>query len=1097
MIADSANPEAVSDDQLKEMLIDGLQNHPVSSEDLLTRICENKFPRKSDEMPISDNFRAMLFRYLLFSENPNQLKYIITVFEKIDLGIAREAWLALPVLANESWYQDILDAWTDGGHLVQFFIDKAFGLPHRVGRGKFKRSLSICLDAVEVNKRLQGLLRRPEATPRQSCYLHSPDMFESIFDLSYSEAEESRHIAIAILANYHDPLIEDRAVEVILDRDGEREPMRINAFFTLMMQNPEKCIAYLWRELDREASDIKVELVFTVVAILLARMTIDVRYHWLCAAMGSSNMLFRGLAFLCVQFEPGDRWVDPMLNGLAKEGDSEVISVILSSLKTVHDQRIADFFLESLKNELRNNYFQFLDDHYPEQMTEEIILSGLEQGGWEIRLAAIQTLGRFHDSKWIPVLKKHCDDWDEDVRAAAIREFAKYDDDSVFPVLTLALLDSDSTVIQAAKEILFQDVPERKDLPPAIERLKRRGIDAASEADKIKEQLQSIIHWGSSFGKSVLGMNTEIVRLTEGLGRTNIGTGRNDARIEVTFDPIALQHKNGCYIVEALILHEIGHHLYDNLHTKGLKSVMGQVKAEGLDELFSFLQDERLERRLRSCWPEYQPHIDRLNSYAFAEQTTDIPLSAYAEVLELDSREMEQQIKSGQRAGVLSLFDEKKGGQQVTLKPVDLMALPGVITPLQAFLLCLIGGFNPRLYHDPRLTEAMSLLPSNFKDLDHAGMLKVARSIRHLLDIPEPNASSKKGREKPGGDGRGGDKGSLSLQAAQALAEAIRQLLELLKSLHIRTETVASALNVPLDLLEAAARGDKPSPALIDEGSGESNVQQPAKDSDARKLPGGKGLNLSKGADFDEIRVKIMHEFDSKAHAELVVPIRSHIRALRAYFELLGMQVTEETGVRQGRRLDTGRARLLPATGNPNIMIRRYDAEMANAYLGIVIDKSGSMDGEEMERAKSFATLICESTRGIRGISGDVGAFDDDTYYHLGTLQRCAVSSLQTGGGNNDAGGLARAAERALASGKQHKLLIMISDGSPTECSVEALTDLVQRLQRDYGIVCVQVAVDSIEHEAFPDFVDLTAFDFHEAVARFGQMIRQHTRHWR
>ena len=72
----------------------------------------------------------------------------------------------------------------------------------------------------------------------------------------------------------------------------------------------------------------------------------------------------------------------------------------------------------------------------------------------------------------------------------------------------------------------------------------------------------------------------------------------------------------------------------------------------------------------------------------------------------------------------------------------------------------------------------------------------------------------------------------------------------------------------------------------------------------------------------------------------------------------------------------------------------------------------------------------------------------------------------------------------------------MISDGSPTECSVEALRNLVNRLTRDHGIVCVQAAVDQIDHDCFPRFVDLSKYPIDEAVGRFGKMLIDLTRGW-
>jgi cobalamin biosynthesis protein CobT len=165
--------------------------------------------------------------------------------------------------------------------------------------------------------------------------------------------------------------------------------------------------------------------------------------------------------------------------------------------------------------------------------------------------------------------------------------------------------------------------------------------------------------------------------------------------------------------------------------------------------------------------------------------------------------------------------------------------------------------------------------------------------------------------------------------------------------------------------------------------------------------------------------------------------------------------------------------------------------------LGLLIDRSGSMDGAKLELAKAFGGLVAEATRGLPGIEGHVSAFDDSTFIHLGSLARTSVASLGSNGGNNDAGGLAKAAELAVKSGKRNKMLIMVSDGSPTECTFEALRDLVARLGRQQQILCAQVAVDRMEQIAFPNYVDLSALPFDEAIARFGTLLIRLTQRWR
>jgi hypothetical protein len=65
----------------------------------------------------------------------------------------------------------------------------------------------------------------------------------------------------------------------------------------------------------------------------------------------------------------------------------------------------------------------------------------------------------------------------------------------------------------------------------------------------------------------------------------------------------------------------------------------------------------------------------------------------------------------------------------------------------------------------------------------------------------------------------------------------------------------------------------------------------------------------------------------------------------------------------------------------------------------------------------------------------------------------------------------------------------MISDGSPTGCSVAALKALVQRLTLRFRIPCAQVAVRALDHVCFPDYVLLEEGAVEECLRRFGGVV--------
>jgi hypothetical protein len=147
------------------------------------------------------------------------------------------------------------------------------------------------------------------------------------------------------------------------------------------------------------------------------------------------------------------------------------------------------------------------------------------------------------------------------------------------------------------------------------------------------------------------------------------------------------------------------------------------------------------------------------------------------------------------------------------------------------------------------------------------------------------------------------------------------------------------------------------------------------------------------------------------------------------------------------------------------------------------------MHGASMERAHAFGVLLAEAVRGLPGVDLRIWGFDDHVIFDAGDARRPAVTSLAPGGGNNDAAGLWHAARVAMTSPRKAKVLVMISDGLPTECSVAALRALVTRLTRRHHLSCAQVAVRPLEEQCFPQYVEIGDENLDAAVRRFGTIV--------
>ena len=175
------------------------------------------------------------------------------------------------------------------------------------------------------------------------------------------------------------------------------------------------------------------------------------------------------------------------------------------------------------------------------------------------------------------------------------------------------------------------------------------------------------------------------------------------------------------------------------------------------------------------------------------------------------------------------------------------------------------------------------------------------------------------------------------------------------------------------------------------------------------------------------------------------------------------------------------------------MLVGREPQPAPNLFVGVVIDCSGSMSGDRLEKAKSFGALILEAVKKHPGIDAHAIGFTDQTIFDVGGPGSTAIGNLEADGGNNDSAGLLHMAQIARQSGKKRKLLVMISDGYPTECSFESLCNLVTHLETRHRMVCVQVAVEPLDpgRVAFPHYTDLSEHDLTMAINLFGRMIQQ------
>jgi len=677
----------------------------------------------------------------------------------------------------------------------------------------------------------------------------------------------------------------------------------------------------------------------------------------------------------------------------------------------------------------------------------------------------------------------------EEMRAQSLKTMIGIDDILVFSELVASLNDIEPEVRKIAENLLF----ETPDKVAILRRLNEMGkLDPVNE---VKEKVLAINRWTVDTAFTLTGKRATVSQYNEGIGRT-WSTGKQTMIIEISEKPVTTFHKYGEEIMRGIALHEIGHHICD-FGVRGASTMRGIANSEGCNEIFDILLDERLERVLRSKKPELGVYFDRLTSYAFNNNSHIIPVYEIAKRTGKSPSTTKSALLSGKLPGKFLPATKSNQFDSIKLRDIELLTFPyPLVSVSMVFLAFARCGFAASLHSDPRIKDAISMIPSNLKDLRHADVLKVARRIANVLGIK--NSTECKRQNKKLKDDFGLVKEDQIPTPFPSSKEETPQLTSAIHKILQRVDATMHNLGID-NVTVRTTPTSNPYKNSSQKGKKVNESDQTEENYDSKNdSPGGQFFNIGDSIDFNSLTKTMTITSEPEQDAELILPLRNHIVSLRSFFENLSKSEQDEYASRRGKRLDHARLKKALVAPGLNILVSSTQHNIkSDAYIGILIDRSSSMHGEKLTLAKSFAALLVESIGTIRGIEGHVNAFDHNTFYRLGTLTHCSVAGLYAGGGNNDAGALKKAAELAMASRKKNKLLVMISDGSPTECTEISLTNLVQQLESSYQIKCIQVAIDKFSAASFKDFVDLSNLDFNNSITRFGEIIARITTEWR
>ncbi len=530
--------------------------------------------------------------------------------------------------------------------------------------------------------------------------------------------------------------------------------------------------------------------------------------------------------------------------------------------------------------------------------------------------------------------------------------------------------------------------------------------------------------WGTRLGDYLLKQRYRITMLVD----SNLGYTRfKEKRIYVTTMPIARNEVGGVDVVRGLMLHEYGHHMYHN--NPGDPELWEAANAENNGRLLNLVADEHLERNLRSRSQGYGDLLKTLNAYAF--QHADQELHALKLLSSLGARAFavltQVPLSPSRYAGCIKI-----GNGQL------LKALAENGSSFAQFMRALRMGTGNRT-GDARVAQALALFAGKgFARKTMPELLSIARKLREIfgeecraLDWSDPHETME-GYE------------SDWLEHGEGITD-----VDIQKS---------------VDQILAGKSLENP----------ENSPQRT--------------LNLGPDEAFNTIKEVRKVEPDASAHQAYATRVRRAAQALRQFFDGLGMGRLPERFRIRGRSFDRTRVLSMIVRNDPRILKAREPHRTTDLFIGVLIDCSGSMSGTCIEKARLFATLLAESVKGQVGIDLRFFGFTDQVIYDAGTAAHSAAAALNAGGGNNDAAAMWHAYLEAKRSRRKAKLLVMISDGAPTECTVTALRGIVSRLTR-MGYCCAQVGVRPVGHDCFPNFVLLEEDKLDESTKAFGQVV--------
>ncbi|HWM84284.1 MAG TPA: hypothetical protein VNO33_00575, partial [Kofleriaceae bacterium] len=148
------------------------------------------------------------------------------------------------------------------------------------------------------------------------------------------------------------------------------------------------------------------------------------------------------------------------------------------------------------------------------------------------------------------------------------------------------------------------------------------ATEATKTADDRLRVVGQVFAWGVRRAFELTGrlLRVHMTGQEREFGHTRLDT----SKLYVSPLPMLRGDPNGQDVVEGLILHEIGHHVYHGSDES--RALWKQAHEEGIGPLLNLVADEHLERNLRGVDAAYGDRLKRLAAYAFQHAAQELRL---------------------------------------------------------------------------------------------------------------------------------------------------------------------------------------------------------------------------------------------------------------------------------------------------------------------------------------------------------------------------------------------------------------------------------------------------------------------------------------